>query len=311
MPDFDVIIIGGGPGGISSLLWCNSLGLRAILLERTNEIGGQMLMMYHRIINYPGLTSQNGCELRDHFITQLNDLQLDYRVNCAIEHFDLDAMRIRLAGESITGRAIIFATGARKKRLGIPGETEFEGRGVSFSATRDHQDFAGCEVIVIGGGDSAFENCLILARVCPRVTLIHRSDNFRARSEWIHAVREHPRISIITHAQAKAILGRDEVTHLIIEDTHTGTQQTLPTQGVFIRIGISPNTDFLREKLTLDEEGYITADNHQRTSRPMIYAVGDVCRPICLSVATAVGHGAIATKDISRQLINRSFWRRS
>src|SRR5215210_4486221 len=203
MNHYDVIVIGGGPAGISSLLWCNSLGLRAVLLEQAEELGGQLLQMFHRVIDYPGLLAENGRELRDHFQSQLNELQLNYRVGCQIEEIDLSQRTLRCnfagGGERLASRAMILATGARKRRLGVPGEDRFTIQGgVSFSATRDHGLYAGKKVCVIGGGDSAVENALILSRVCPHVTLIHRSGNFRARPEWFNQAQAAPNISILT-----------------------------------------------------------------------------------------------------------------
>jgi thioredoxin reductase (NADPH) len=305
MKSYDVIIIGGGPAGMSALIWCHSLDLKAALLEQAPELGGQMLQMFHRITDYPGLMVEDGRELRDHFLAHLNELKLDYRTGCRIEEIDLRERRLLCDGEIINGGAVIIATGARKRRLGIPGEERFAAHGVSYSATRDHSLYAGKKVCVIGGGDSAVENSLILARICPHVTLIHRSDKFRARDQWRTEARESPRISIITHALVTAIEGDQKVERLIIEDARSGERKTIETEGVFVRIGIAPNTEPFRDQIELAEDGYIQVDRHQRTSREMVYAAGDVCRPVCLSVATAVGQGTIAAKDISNQRPDR------
>lgn len=284
---------------MSALIWCHSLGLRGVLLEQSPELGGQMLGMFHRVLDYPGLIAENGRELRDHFSAQLDLLQLDYRMGRRIEEVDLSQRRARCDGEWMQARAIIIATGARKRRLGIPGEDRFEIRGVSFSATRDHSLYAGKKVSVIGGGDSAVQNSLLLARICPSVTLIHRSDRYRAREDWLKEAQENPRITIINNAEARAIEGRDHVERLIIEDARTGEIKSIETEGVFIRVGVAPNTEMFRGQIEMDEAGFIKADQRQRTSVDMVYAAGDVCRPACLSVATAVGQGAIAATDIT------------
>jgi thioredoxin reductase (NADPH) len=302
MTNYDVIIIGGGPAGMSALIWLRSLGLRGVLLEQSPELGGQMLDMFHRVLDYPGLVAENGRELRDHFNAQLDLLQLDYRTGAEIEEVDLSWGRARCGGEWLQARAMIIATGARKRRLGIPGEDRFEVRGVSFSATRDHSLYAGKKVCVIGGGDSAVQNSLLLARICPSVTLIHRSDRFRAREDWLEEAGENPRITIINNSEAKAIEGADHVERLIVEDTRTGETKSIETEGVFIRVGVTPNTEMIRGQIELDEAGFIKADQRQRTSVEMVYAAGDVCRPVSLSVATAVGHGAVAAKDIAETL---------
>jgi len=288
---------------MSALIWCYSLGLRGVLLEQSPELGGQMTQMSHRVLDYPGLVVENGRELRDHFVAQLDLLQLDYRTACNLEEVNLGERRGRCDGQWLQARGMIIATGARKRRLGIPGEDRFEIRGVSFSATRDHSLYAGKKVSVIGGGDSAVQNSLILARVCPGVTLIHRSDKYRAREDWLKEARENPRITIIDNAEAKAIEGGDSVERLIIEDTRTRELKTIETEGVFIRVGVAPNTEMFRGQIDMDEAGYIKTDQRQRTSAEMVYAVGDVCRPVSLSVATAVGHGAVAMKDIAETLM--------
>ncbi len=300
MINYDVIILGGGPAGMSSLLWCNSLGLKAVLLEAANELGGQLLQMFHRVIDYPGVILENGRELRDQFQAQVNELQLSYRTGCKLEAIHLGNRTLHCNGEILTSRAMILATGAGKRRLGIPGEDKFTIQtGVSFSATRDHSLYAGKKVCVIGGGDSAIENSLILSRVCPHVTLIHRSDQFRARPEWLEQARKTPNITFLTGLEAVAIEGRDYVERLMVERITSSKQEAIETEGVFIRVGIAPNTEVFREQIELDETGYIKTNRQQQTSLEGVYAAGDVCKPVCLSVATAAGQGACAAKAIA------------
>lgn len=301
MTDYDVIIVGGGPAGMSALIWCHSLNLRAVLLERAPELGGQMLQMFHRVFDYPGVAAATGHELRDLFVVHLNELKLAWRVDCKIDEINLRERRLSCNGETLKSTAMIIAAGARKRRLGIPGEERFETHGVSFSATRDHSQYAGKKVCVIGGGDSAIENSLILARVCPEVTVIHRSGNFRARQEWMEQAQENPRISFISHAAAQAIEGHQTVERLIIEDIPSGRQKVIETEGVFVKIGIAPNTEMFEGQLELDESGYIKVDQDQRTSVERVYAAGDVCHPVCMSVATAVGQAAITVKGIKEE----------
>jgi thioredoxin reductase (NADPH) len=299
--DYQVIIIGGGPAGISALLWCHSLGLQAVLLEQAAELGGQMLEMFHPVLEYPGFPNKTGHELRDEFAAHLDAYKLSYHFNCQIDEINLRERRLVVNGKNLNAQAFILATGACNRRLGLPGEAALHG--ISYSATRDVGRFAGQDVCVVGGGDSAFEDCLILAQSCPRVTLIHRSDKFRARPSWQQAVFTHPRIDVLAHCQIIEINQRDEqLLHLTLTNDQDKSQSELIVNGLFVRLGIAPNTAFLRGQLALDEAGYIVTDRAQKTSIANVYAVGDVCRPICLSVSTALGHGAIAAKGIAETL---------
>lgn len=294
MTDYDVIILGGGPGGISALLWCNSLGLRAILLEQAAELGGQLLQMFHQVIDYPGVLAADGRGLREQFVSQLDQLNLNYKTGCRIEAVDTAALRVLCDGVWLSGRALIVATGARQRQLEFPGAAAF----AEYEDPHEHTRYAGQPVCVIGGGDSAVENCLILAPHCSSVTLIHRSEHFRARAEWLQAARTTPNITILTNAEPVA-LNRDGVALKLAIRTASRELQ-LPAAAVFIRVGIVPNTELLRGQLDLDEAGFMRVNQRQETSQPGVYAIGDVCNPVCWSVATAVGQAANAAKAIAQ-----------
>jgi thioredoxin reductase (NADPH) len=292
----DVLILGGGPGGISALLWAHSVGLPAVLLERAAELGGQLLEMFHPVIDYPGLLPADGRALRDSFKQHLEALQLDYRLNCCIESVDLANKVVRCNGETLTARAIIIATGARQRRLGIPGEDLAHHVDPNAERTYDHQ-----HVCVIGGGDSAVENANILARTAAHVTLIHRTDRFRARAEWMAAAQATSNITILTDTVPLAL----EPDRLTVQNLLEGARQTLPIAAVFIRAGLEPNTELFAKQIELDEAGYVRVTQRQQTSLPLVYAIGDVVKPACLSVATAVGQAAVAVKDLKGRLPER------
>jgi thioredoxin reductase (NADPH) len=298
----EVIIIGGGPAGMSALLWCHSLHLRGLLLEAAPEPGGQMLKMFHRIPDYPGLPGLTGREMRDRFVEHLQELGLEWRAGCRIESLDLAGRSLVSNGERLEATALVIATGARRRTLGVPGESRLAMRGVSFSATRDHSLYAGREVCVVGGGDSAIENCLILSRVCPKVTLIHRSERFRARQAWLDEAQATPNIHFRLQTDVVSIEGDESVERVVVRNRPSGEMEPLAAGAVFVKIGIAPNTEPFRESLQLDSDGYIVTDQRQRTSIDQVYAIGDVTNPRCLSVATAVGHGAVAIKEIKERL---------
>ena len=294
-PTTDLIILGGGPGGIAALLWANSVGLKATLLETSSELGGQLLQMFHPVLDYPGLLPADGAALRDMFKQHVDALSLGYLLGCRVESVDLANKAVVCNGETLTARAIIIATGARQRRLGIPGE-ELAWH-VDANAERAYHNQRVC---VIGGGDSAVENANILARTAAHVTLIHRSDRFRARAEWLAAAEAAPNITIMRHT-APLVIHADSIE---LQDTHA--RQTLQTAAVFIRAGVVPNTELLTGQIELNEAGYVRVFANQQTSLSLVYAIGDVCQPVCLSVATATGHAAIAVKDAKLRLTSAS-----
>ncbi|GAC1401541.1 MAG: hypothetical protein NVSMB56_16650 [Pyrinomonadaceae bacterium] len=177
---FDVIIIGAGAGGMSAALWCHELKLKALTLERNEEAGGQLLRVYNAIENHLGARTADGRELRDVFAAQIEAAQIEVRTNAEVARVDLQAKRVVLqSGEEFAPRSLILATGVRRRRLNIAGEREFVGRGMLESGKLDGEKFAGKRVCVIGGGDAALENALILAEVCERVVLVHRGRELR------------------------------------------------------------------------------------------------------------------------------------
>ncbi|MGH9944790.1 MAG: NAD(P)/FAD-dependent oxidoreductase, partial [Pyrinomonadaceae bacterium] len=198
----DVIIIGAGPSGLSAALWCDELGLDTLLLEQGAEVGGQLLRVHNPINNYLGRRAANGRELRDHFAAQVADAGFDLWTETEIESVDLRAKRVVLrSDEQLQAIALILATGVRRRRLNVPGETEFAGRGVMESGVRDRDQFAGEDVCVVGGGDAAAENALLLAEVCPTVTLIHRGKTLRARVEFVERLRGVHCVTVFTESE--------------------------------------------------------------------------------------------------------------
>jgi thioredoxin reductase (NADPH) len=299
----DVIIIGAGPAGLSAALWCDELGLDTLVLEQNSEIGGQLLSVYNRIENYPGVQAASGRELRDLFAEQIQDAEFDLWTDVEIESVDLRSKRIALrSGEELHAISLIIATGVRRRRLGVPGETELMGRGVMESGTRDRDWFAGKDVCVVGGGDAAAENALLLAEVCPTVTIVHRGLKLRARSAFVERLRGEHCITVFKESVVLRIIGESEVEG--IEILHVGALKPfqMAVKGVLVRIGVEPNTELFREQLHMDERGYIVVTGEQETSVGNVFAVGDVSNPLAPTISGAAGAGATAAKIISARL---------
>ena len=302
---YDVVIIGAGPAGLSAARWCDELGLDTLVLEQAEEVGGQLLSVHNAVENYLGGRAANGEELRNRFVEQTQDCDFDLWTNVAIDSIDLKAKRITLkSGEELQSIAVIIATGLRRRTLGIPGETEFVGRGMIESGARDREQFAGKDVCVIGGGDAAAENALLLGEVCPTVTLVHRGRKLRARREFSEQLHTHHCITVFPESQVRRIIGNDHVEAVEIERGGAIKPFQMAVQGVLIRIGWQPNTDFIRGQLELDENGYVIVGSQQETSVANAFAIGDVANPLAPTIAGAVGAGATAAKVIAARLRN-------
>jgi thioredoxin reductase (NADPH) len=299
----DVIIIGAGPAGLSAGRWCDELGLDTLVLEQAEELGGQLLAVHNAVENYLGVRAANGEELRNLFVEQTRDCEFDLWTNVEVDSIDLKTKRIALrSGEELQAIAVIIATGLRRRKLGIPGETEFVGRGIIESGARDRERLAGKDVCVIGGGDAAAENALMLAEVCPTVTLVNRSRKLRARREFTEQLHTHHCITVFPESNVRRILGNDQVEAVEIERASAIKPFQMAVQGVVIRIGFEPNTDFVRDQLELNTSGYVSVDSRHETSIENVFAIGDVSNPAAPTIAGAVGAGATAAKVIAARL---------
>jgi thioredoxin reductase (NADPH) len=302
----DVVIIGAGPAGLSAALWCDELGLDTLLLEQSERIGGQIHSIYGPINDYPGVPTNNGREFFERFTERIHEAEFDQWTNVEIESVDLNAKRIRLAsGEELQSISIIIATGVRRRQLGIPGEKEFVEHGIIESASRDRDAFAGRDVCVIGGGDAAAENALLLADVCPTVTLVHRRKKLRARQSFVEQLQGQHCITVFPESVVTRILGRDEVEAVEILRKDALKPFQMAVRGVVIRIGVEPNTELFRDQLNLDNEDYVTVTSQQETSVTNVFAVGDVSNPLAPTISSASGAGATAAKVIAARLNKR------
>ena len=299
----DVVIIGAGPAGLSAAFWCDELGLDTLVLEQAEQVGGQLHRVYNPIGNYLGLKARNGEELLEIFAKDVDSAEFDLWTGTNITSVDLKARRISLAsGENLQSIAIVIASGVRPRELGVPGEKEFIGKGVIESGARDRELFAGQDVCVVGGGDAAVENALLLAEVCATVTLVHRGKKLRARREFAERLRPNNRITVFTESVLTRIIGDEQVQAVEIQRKEGLKPFQLAVRGVLIRIGVEPNSELFREQLETDEKGFIAVNNQQETSVPMVFAVGDVSNPIAPTISGATGAGATAAKVIAARL---------
>jgi len=299
----DVIIIGAGPAGLSTAFWCDELGLDTLVLEQAEKVGGQLHRVYNPINNYLGLKAHDGAELLVHFTANLDDAEFDLWTQTSISSVDLKARRISLAsGEELQSIAIVIATGVRPRELGVPGEKEFVGKGMIESGARDRDRFAGHDVCVVGGGDAAVENALLLAEVCPTVTLVHRGRKLRARREFTEQLQAKHCITVFTESVLTRIIGSDRVEAVEIQRKQGLKPFQLAVRGVLIRIGVEPNTELFREQIETDERGYLVVNSQQETNVPMIFAIGDVSNPVSPTISSAGGAGATAAKVIASRL---------
>ncbi|MGH9906619.1 MAG: NAD(P)/FAD-dependent oxidoreductase [Pyrinomonadaceae bacterium] len=299
----DVVIIGAGPAGIAAALWCDQLGLDTLILEERETIGGQLLSIYGPIENYPGLKTRDGRELLARFSDRIDEAGFDLWTNTEIETVDLAARRVCLrSGETLQSIGVVIATGVRKKQLGIPGEEEFANRGLIESAVRDRHLLAGKDVCVIGGGDAAVENALILADVCATVTLVHRGKNLRARREFVEQLQTTHCVTVFAESVVTRLLGNERLEAVEVLRKEALKPFQMAVQGVLIRIGVEPNTELFHDQLKLDEKGFVETNSQHETTVPNVFAIGDVSNPLSPTISSATGAGATAAKVIAARL---------
>ncbi len=296
----EALVIGAGPGGASATLWCRSFGLRVELIEAEARLGGQLHHIHQPIGNYAGAPLV-GAELARRMEGQLQGPGFATRLSARVVELKLEPPAVQLAGGPlIETEAVIVATGIRRRELGVPGEREFLGRGVFLSATRDRERVAGQPVVVVGGGDAACENALLLAQVgCP-VALVVRGSELSARREFRERIRSEPRIELLLETRVEEIHGSDHVTGVVVDGACGARRRE--AAGVFVKVGAIPNTEWCGSGLRRDGRGYLMVDETLRTSHARVWAVGDVIHPTLPSIAHAVGGGAKAAAELYRAL---------
>ncbi|NLW79355.1 MAG: FAD-dependent oxidoreductase [Ruminococcaceae bacterium] len=287
----DVLIIGAGPAGLTAAIYAARAGLTALVLDK-NMYGGQIALT-SEVDNYPGLQGIEGVEfatkLYSHAISQGAEVRFE-----AVTAMELDGpvKRVTTSEKVYEARTVILATGAARRRLDVPGEEKYTGRGVSYCATCDAAFFRQKRVAIVGGGDTALSDALFLSNQCEKVTLIHRRDIFRAQKVKMQAVRARENIEIITHATVRAIEGGDTVERCVI-NTPDG-ERIIPIDGIFVAVGVVPESDLLTGMLPLDIHGYAEVDETCETPLPGVYLAGDLRKKPLRQIVTAAADGAVA-----------------
>ncbi len=301
MADVDVAIVGGGPAGISAAVWAHTLRLRYAAFDAGGAPGGQLHRVFNPVVDYLGVEdAPDGARLARRFSSHLEAVGAAIRRSARVTAIDVASGVVEADGGRVAARFLVLATGVRRRTLGVPGEADVVGRGASPAASRYANDFRGRATLVVGGGDAAAEEALILAEVCDRVALAHRGDELRARPDFRARIAAHPRIAVMARTELEAIDGEPGVERARLRGPDGPVE--LGVAGVFVCVGVVPNSELVAGALALDRAGYVVADARQRTSHERTYAAGDVCAGSSLTIAAAVGQGAAAVKDVQRRI---------
>lgn len=299
--DFDVIIVGGGPSGMAAALWCDELGLSSCLFEVSGTLGGQLSWIHNPIRNYLGLEFRDGTDCLDKFQASLADRQFQLFSDITVFSISAETCEVITSAGKFAGKAIIIATGVRRRKLDVPGEVEYRGRGILESGSRDRKQVAGARVAVIGGGDAALENALILADFADKVYLIHRRNRFSAREEFRNAVAANSKIDTLFQYEVERFGGGSELSYMDLRSVD-GTSRRLGASKAVVRIGVEPNSELLVDHNDLDSNGYVKVNHLGQTAVKNLYAIGDVSNPVAPTIASAVGSAACAVKAIAKDI---------
>lgn len=300
---YDVVIIGGGPGGYAAALYCVRAGLDTLVLEKLSA-GGQMATTT-QVDNYPGFDEGiDGFELAEKMQRGAE------RFGAVTEYAEVTALdlhsfpkHITTSAGTVSAKAVILATGASPRLLGVPNEEAMRGHGVSYCATCDGMFFRNKTVVVAGGGNSAAEDALVLSKICKKVYLVHRRDTLRATQSYLAPLQKATNLEFVWNKQIDQLLIHDQqLTGISMTDRVTGETSELSCDGLFVAVGRVPDTALVKDQVALDEQGYIIADETTRTSVPGVFVVGDARTKPMRQIITAAADGATASKFVEEYL---------
>ena len=298
---YDVIIVGGGPAGLTAALYLARAKYRTLVLEK-EKFGGQITIT-HEVVNYPGVAKTSGAELTETMRKQAESFGAEFML-AEVEALDMsgDIKTVKTARGELKAFGVLLATGAHPRMVGFQGEADFRGRGVSYCATCDGAFFKNKVTAVVGGGDVAIEDAIFLGRICEKVYLIHRRDELRGAKSLQKKLMEMKNVEILWDTVVDSINGKFKVSTLSLSNKKTGEQRELAVDGVFIAVGISPNTEEFRGTVEMDNGGYIVAGEDGTTSVPGIFAAGDARTKQLRQIITAVADGANCVTSAERYL---------
>jgi thioredoxin reductase (NADPH) len=301
--DTEVLILGGGPAGLTAGIYLAQAHIDTLIVD--TALPGGYVATTHQVSNYPGfIEALNGYQLSHQMTEQAKANGVKFRSAVDLDQVDLENKSVRLDGfETVRAKKVIIATGSKPKPVGVPGETEYRGHGISYCATCDAKYYDSKDVVVIGGGNSAVEESLFIAKFARSVTIVHRSATLRANKEAQAKAAAEPKLKFLLNQEILEIKKKAAYDMgVVVKDKESGETQELPTHGVFIFIGFTPNTELFGDALKTDQWGYIEADSRMQTNIPGVFSAGDINAKHYRQITTAVADGTIAAIGVTKEL---------
>lgn len=305
---YDLIVVGAGPAGLTAAIYAARARMKTLVVDES--IPGGQVKTTHKVSNYPGFPEDvSGKELAAAFAAQAQRFGAKIAKAVEITSHDLSGPEKRLVldeEDEVVAPAVIVATGAKPRELGLPGETKFKGRGISYCATCDGAYFEDKDIHVIGGGNSAIEEALFLTRFAKSVTVVHQFDEFQAEAASVQEALANPRIRVMLSHEPRGFFGENALERLEVEDLKTKERKTLPTEGVFVFIGMTPRTDLIKDVVPLVKGGYVETTEAMETNVPGLFVAGDARVKRFRQITTAVADGTIAALAAQRYVKEHS-----